>query len=144
LLRICALRRLTFTTPAIEIGGLEGVEEMEGIVYPFLFDPNENYAPLQEFLAKFKSKYNRTPTFQEAVMYDALRILVAAIEKCKNPEDTECVRDQLYSLRDFPGVTGPTTFNEFGDLLYRQYSWKIYHNGKFVSLREWNPYDLRE
>jgi branched-chain amino acid transport system substrate-binding protein len=126
-----------FSCAAFEDPSLKGKSELEGIIYPYLFDINKDYAPLQNFLKKYEVKYNETPAYQSVISYDALNILIEAMGRCKNPTDTIGIKDKLYEMKDYAGAAGLTSFNEFGDLAYREYNWKIYHEGDFIFLKDY-------
>ncbi len=126
------LQKKVFTSAGFEDKSLENKPELEGIIYPFLFNINKDYKPLKIFLKKFNEVYNKNPDYQSSVAYDSLKIIVEAMKKCENPKDTICIKDELYKIKDYQGVAGLTSFNEFGDLVSREYEWKIYKNGKFV------------
>jgi branched-chain amino acid transport system substrate-binding protein len=64
----------------------------------------------QEFIRKYKEKYNETPDGLAAAGYDAAMILISAIEKA--PELTPAaIRDQLASIKGYEGATGKITIN---------------------------------
>ena len=62
-----------------------------------------------EFVLAYRKRYNRTPRlYPEALFFDSARMLGAVM--ARRPPTREAVRQALRELRDFPGVTGKTSF----------------------------------
>jgi branched-chain amino acid transport system substrate-binding protein len=80
-------------------------------------------AGYKDFLAKHQKKYGEKPLAPfHAHGYDAAMIIFAAIKKVAKtaPDGTLCIgrkalRDALYATKNFKGLTGNLTCNEFGD-----------------------------
>ena len=72
----------------------------------------ENPDPkIQEFITKYKAKYNSTPDAMAFLAYDAGLILFEAMKKAGTTEP-EKVKNELAKIKDFLGVTGKITINE--------------------------------
>jgi branched-chain amino acid transport system substrate-binding protein len=64
----------------------------------------------QEFIKKYKTKYNETPDGLAAMGYDAANVLIAAMEAA--PELTPAaIRTAIAETKNFPGSTGTITLN---------------------------------
>ena len=101
----------------------------EGVYYSLqTFDPYSKQEPMHSFATKYKNKYGIVPDPFASLSYDAIRILDATATKLGVEPDK--IKQGLYEIRDFPGVTGRTTFNEKGDVV-KPISIKRYANGKF-------------
>jgi len=87
----------------------------EGVIYPHHFDPDSSDSLVQEYQKKYLDKYGRKSEGFAALAYDGIRIIAQALKDCGN--NPPCIKDYLYKLRDFPGVTGPTTFDDHGDVV---------------------------
>ena len=98
----------------------------EGIVY---IHP---YAPLTDkFKAAMEAKTGSSElTICSPQAYDAVNI-VAGIMKRVGAEG-ERVKDELYKVKDYQGVSGPITIDENGDLSTANYAVKIVKNGEAV------------
>jgi branched-chain amino acid transport system substrate-binding protein len=80
-------------------------------------------AGYKDFLAKHKKKYGEAPLAPfHAHGYDAAMIIFNAIKKVGKtaPDGTlyigrKALRDALYATKDFKGLTGNVTCNQFGD-----------------------------
>jgi branched-chain amino acid transport system substrate-binding protein len=80
-------------------------------------------------LSDYKQKYNSEMTFFAANAYDMVMLLNSAAGKCG--EDTDCIREYLLSVKDYPGLGGKTTFNPNGGVT-KPLGYKIASDGKFV------------
>ena len=72
----------------------------------------ENPDPrIQDFIQKYRTKYNMMPDAMSFLAYDAGMILFDAIKRAGSTESAK-IRDELARTKDFPGVTGKITINE--------------------------------
>ncbi len=72
----------------------------------------ENPDPLiQNFIKKYKEKYNMMPDAMSFLAYDAGMILFDAIKKAGST-DAEKVKNELAKTKDFAGVTGKISIND--------------------------------
>jgi len=102
----------------------------EGVIYSArAYDPNSDEPHIKEFVTAFKQRYGGEPDIFAAYAYDAARILVQAMKEGGLSSDE--IRDYVYSIRDFPGVTGITSFDEKGDVSQPAYL-KTVRDGQFV------------
>ncbi|MGH6892432.1 MAG: branched-chain amino acid ABC transporter substrate-binding protein [Dongiaceae bacterium] len=80
-------------------------------------------ADYDAFVSKYEAKYGEQLTTNfHAQTYDAANMLMAAVEKVavKGSDGTihigrKALRDALYATKDFPGLTGKLSCNQFGD-----------------------------
>lgn len=68
----------------------------------------------KNFTEGYLKEYGIYPHDHAALAYDALMILVAAIERA-GTNDRTAIRDELAKTSGYEGVTGGTTFNKIGD-----------------------------
>ncbi len=108
-------------------------EAAEGVVYPYLYDPQGRNPLTQEYNTKFRAAYGVDSEMWGALYYDALWMLKPILEKCG--KDSACIKDELYKVKGFEGVTGLTGFDEKGDIV-KPYLLKEVRNGKFVARAE--------
>ena len=90
----------------VSIGGAA----LEGDYYSTHFSPENTSPAAQEFVKKYKAKYNETPDGMAALGYDSAMILAAAIKTAGSTDGTK-VRDALAATKNFSGVTGNTTMD---------------------------------
>ena len=92
-------------SPALlEIGGAA----LEGSYFADHYSITEQRPTVQNFVAKFRAKYQRDPDAVNALSYDAMRMLAEAIRRAGTVEGA-AVRDQLAATKDFDGVSGVIT-----------------------------------
>jgi len=108
-------------------------EAAEGVIYTFpSYDPKSQEKQIRDFVRAFKKKYGQIPDGFAANSYDALKILALAIKK--GGGDSEGIKDALYTVRDFPGVTGKTSFDANGDVK-KPIGIKTVKDGRFIWLK---------
>lgn len=92
----------------------------------------ESPAPLvQEFVERFRARYNRAPDLLAAQAYDALVMLA---EVCKAGAKTRLqLRDGLLQVQDFAGVSGTTSMLPDGDADKIPYLLTV-QNGRIIQL----------
>lgn len=87
----------------------------EGVIYTATgYDAHSTNPKVKAFEEKYRSKYNKDGDIFAATAYDAVYILKKAIEE--GGYDAEGIKNALYRIKDFPGVTGSTTFDKNGDV----------------------------
>ena len=132
------------TTPGAEDDQLLTIagDAAEGLVYTYpLIDMNRK--DVQNFLVKY---HNRSASdsliFGAMNTYDSLHILTNVMKKCG--QETSCIKTELYSIKDYPGIGGNVTFDQDGEV-QKQIMLKTVKNGKFEQmtdrekkLRRWN------
>ena len=113
----------------IELGG----ESVEGAVFTagfFTDDPSEN---AQNFVKAFKEKFGTEPDMFAAQAYDAAMILLTALENAGGVGG-EALQSEMLKIKDFPGITGTTSFTDIGDAVKDIISLQV-ENGNFIKLR---------
>jgi len=106
---------------------------LEGAYYGFpAFD--EKSQIVIDFQNKYQAMFGTTSPFVNvsAHGYDAVNIMAIALRSCLPDLDTGCVKDKLYSIKDFPGVSGNTTFDKNGDVQKPYSIYKIVGNKPVV------------
>ena len=83
---------------------------VENAVFTDGFFASAEQREVAEFVLEYRKLYQRTPRlYPEALFFDSARILRTVMTK--KPATREDVRQALRLVRDFPGVTGKTTFS---------------------------------
>ncbi len=109
-------------------------EAAENLVYPQSgFDLDSAAPAVASFVTTYRKKYGEDPDIYAAHGYDALKILVHAINDAggSHPDD---VKIGLNGIHDYEGAAGLTTFDKNGDVI-RHPRILIIRNGYSV------PYD---
>jgi len=94
----------------VELGG----SATHGTIMCQTYHPSSKDALIAGFTDRFQKKYGRLPDPNAAQSYDAIMIVVAALEKA-GLKDKSKVRDAIASTHNFKGVTGNITFDNTGD-----------------------------
>jgi branched-chain amino acid transport system substrate-binding protein len=116
----------------------EGSEVVEGTVVASPFHPDEPRAEVKRFTAAFMQRYKFPPDAAAALAYDTLTLLAHAMigAKSTNPAN---VAKALHAVNGWPGVTGPITFSEDGDLIGRSIVMIVARGGRFAYLPAATP-----
>jgi len=97
-----------YSPKLLELAG----DAADGVHLTSNFLPTDPAPHVQHFVTEWKARSNgAVPGQFPAQAYDAVRIMLAAVEKAHPNPTREKVRDALAETRDFPGVTGKTTFD---------------------------------
>lgn len=106
------LGSVTFESPELlQIAGTAA----EGAFYTApSYDPTSDNPVVAAFSEAYSKKYGQLPEVFAAHSYDALMILAKAI--ANGGTSSEGIKKALYEIKDYPGVTGSTTFDSNGDV----------------------------
>lgn len=102
----------------------------EGVVYTYpAYNAGSDKETVSLFVEEFEETFNQKPDIYAASAFDALRILAQAMKESGFTSDS--IKGALYSIQDYPGVTGTTTFDRNGDVS-KPIGIKKVENGDFV------------
>jgi branched-chain amino acid transport system substrate-binding protein len=92
-------------------------ERWQGVSYVGLVDMTAG-GRLADFVRRFTARWGRQPTSPEALSYDAMAVLLAAMaDGARTGSEVRAWLQDLGRGRPvFEGITGPVTFEEDGDL----------------------------
>ena len=90
----------------LEIGGAA----LEGSYYCNHYFAGAPIPRIQEFVAKYKAKFNEEPDSIAALAYDAAKLLAVSMEKAPSLAGSD-IRDVLATTTGYEGVTGTITFD---------------------------------
>ena len=90
-------------------------DAVEGLYLSTNFFPGDTNPLVQDFITNFKADYSGDPDQFAAVAYDTMGMMIEAIKTAGT--DRTAIRDTLAQMKDYPGVTGDTTFNENRDVV---------------------------
>lgn len=104
-----------FAVDSPEFLGIAG-GAAEGVFFTTpAFDPTSKDPTISQFVSKYRQRYGADPDTTAGHFYDAVRIIAAAANAAKDSSPT-AIKDALYSVTAFPGVTGTTTLDDHGDV----------------------------
>jgi ABC-type branched-subunit amino acid transport system substrate-binding protein/predicted negative regulator of RcsB-dependent stress response len=106
---------------------------VQGAIMPDGFFPDSQNWRVREFVKLFEDTYAETPGVIEATAYDTAMML---FQICHHPDvqSRTAIKEELLRLRDFPGVTGLTSFDGQRDALKELSMFRIEGDG-FVELK---------
>jgi len=105
---------------------------VQGAVFPDGFFKESTQPRVKAFVEAFEGTYAQTPGFIEAVAYDSANMLLGLVKR-PNILFRSALRDEIAAIRDYPGVTGRTSFTATGDVNKDLYLLKI-SGGRFHAL----------
>lgn len=89
-----------------EIGG----DAINGSYFSNHYTAEDPRPEVQQFVSKYKAKFNTVPDGLAAAGYDAAQVLFEALKKIKTTDGKE-LRDSIAATKDYKGVTGTITLN---------------------------------
>ncbi len=111
-----------------------GGDAVNGVIFSSpVFDPNSSEKNIKLFVKEFKNKFGVQPDVWSAHGYDALLLVLQAIKDSHSINSIK-IKDSLYKIKNFPGVSGKTTFDKNGDVI-KEARFLIVKNGHFVSYK---------
>jgi branched-chain amino acid transport system substrate-binding protein len=115
-----------------EVFDLVKKEDIEDtVITDASFDPNSDRPEAKAFIQSFRAKFNKEPGILANTAYDALMILVHAMSDVGT--DSDALAGYLHNMKTYPGVAGPISFTEGGDV-NRPIRISVARNGKFQVL----------
>ncbi len=83
----------------------------DGSYYANHFSSDDPNPRVQQFVARYKEKFQVLPDALAALWYDGTRLMANAIERAGS-ENSEKIRDALAQTKDFSGVTGNISLDD--------------------------------
>lgn len=113
-------------------------EAGEGIFFSTpAFDLSSNERNISKFIEDYQAKYGSKPDATAGHGYDAANIMLQAIRMASY--DISKVKEQFYKIKEFPGVTGNTTFDDHGDVAKPVMIKKIEKTGTSIIIEAYKP-----
>ena len=84
---------------------------LEGAYFANHYSKDDKAPVVQNFVKAYQAKYNKIPSCNAALGYDAMKILADAIKRAGSP-DREAITKALAATKDYPGVTGVVSIDE--------------------------------
>ena len=116
-----------YSPKLIELAG----DAVEGIMCNALFFPEFDRPEVKKFYKGFVEKYKKEPNNFAALAYDCMNILAYAMKT--GGLDRQKIRDAVATVKNFPAVTGATTF--VGGDVVKEYGKITVKNGKWVAYK---------
>lgn len=101
----------------------------EGLLFSApMYDPNGTSPEMKLFSQQYQMKYGVEPDILGGYGYDVVNI---AIKAMSNGTTADSIKKTLYTISDYPGVTGTTTFDKNGDVV-KEMKMMTIKNSQFV------------
>jgi branched-chain amino acid transport system substrate-binding protein len=78
------------------------------------FDRASREPQVSEFVAAYRQRFGTVPGFLAANAYDAIQILAGRL--AAGARDGEALKNALYTVQNYPGAGGRTSFDAFGEV----------------------------
>jgi branched-chain amino acid transport system substrate-binding protein len=105
----------------------------EGVVVASSFDPSDPDPVSKQFSLDFEREYGMEPNTGAAQGYDAVNLIVHAMERAGATKPRE-IADALSETRNWRGVTGLHSFNARGEVVGKKVDLSIVRDGAFKIL----------
>jgi len=93
------------------------VELVDGVFFPQpAFEIQSELPVIRTFVDSFRAKYGHDPDIYAAHAYDAMRVALTIPDIVRAWEANEIRRALQFEIKEFPGVTGPIQFDDYGDV----------------------------
>jgi branched-chain amino acid transport system substrate-binding protein len=91
---------------------------------------------VQAYVAEYTRRFGSEPNMFSAQAFDATNILLEAIARAWPDVTRQRVRDELAKTKDFPGITGTTTFDPETREPAKTLARMRIQDGKFTLIRD--------
>jgi branched-chain amino acid transport system substrate-binding protein len=112
-------------------------EYIQRAIIPAGFFANGESEKVRSFVKGFRETFGETPGFIEAICYDTASILFELTNR-KDILSRTALRNALVELKDYPGVTGRTSFEPNGDVQKKLNLLSVRGN-QFIELKQHRP-----
>ncbi|MCB9809576.1 ABC transporter substrate-binding protein [Candidatus Peribacteria bacterium] len=87
----------------------------------------------QDFVTRYEAQYGPIEIANYAgVAYDGMHILGNILNHIPNPSDTAAIRDSLYAMPVYAGISGDMAFDENGDVTNLAHTLLVFNGTDFV------------
>ena len=104
----------------------------EGVIFTMPSSPSGN--AYEEFSKKYKAKFNTDASYSAAVAYDCVNLLYQAMKKSGTAG--EVIKNALYAVQDFAGVSGKIGFDKNGDVNTKEFSVIQIQKGDYIPYKK--------
>ncbi len=98
-----------YSTKLVELGG----DAVEGALFTAGFYSGDTSENVQSFVSSFTERFDYEPDMFAANAYDSMKIVAQALAESGN--DRAALRKEMAAIKDYPGITGNTSFAENGE-----------------------------
>lgn len=110
---------------------------VQGAVLPDGFYLESDQPHVGAFVKTFEAAFGESPGFIEAIAYDTAMMLFGLIAQTETIASRQALRDAIGAIKNYPGVTGRTSFTDTGDVTKELYLLTI-KNDRFQPVQPLN------
>ena len=112
-----------------------GGTAVDGVIFSALvLNVSSGEKIISDYVAKYRSKFNEEPDIWSALGYDCFNIINNATSDSLGEIKIDGIKNKLYSLRNYPGVSGNTTFDKNGDVV-KPINFMTVSKGNFILIK---------
>ena len=97
----------------------KGGASVEGMILSAVFNPNSQNPAYLEFSASYLDKFNTEPVLGSTHAYESMMVLAEGLRKTNG--GLEGLAEALSGIRDFAGIQGVFSFDQYGDVVRESY-----------------------
>jgi branched-chain amino acid transport system substrate-binding protein len=135
--RKMGIKAILMGSEAFDRDDFSKMAEFEGAYMTAHWSSDLSGEPAASFIKKYEERFGITPEDGAAITYDALEMLLAAIRE-QGAADPESIRNGLYEMGPYQGVTGKIDFIDSGDPL-RDAVILQFRNGTVSTIKRLSP-----
>jgi ABC-type branched-subunit amino acid transport system substrate-binding protein len=109
-------------------------EYVQGAIMADGFFAESRSEDVQRFVEKFEKTFGEKPGIIEATTFDTASIVFQVLGR-DDIRFRSTLKNALMKVRDFPGVTGKTTFNDQGEAIKTPCLLRV-KGGRFIELEK--------
>ncbi len=92
-------------------------ELVEGVFFPQpAFDVKSESPLVQDFVSTYRQRFGRDPDIYAAHAYDSMQVVMWVAKTTPRFAANDLRKTLAFEVKEFPGVTGPIQFNDYGDV----------------------------
>ncbi len=120
------------TTQLVEKGG----QAVEGMEIGAFYNSKILTTAHHEFVRAFEARFKRNPELGTAQAYECVMLLAKALKATDGRR--EGLREALLAIQNYPGLLGPVSFDQYGDVQRDMYIMRV-ENGQIVEKETISP-----
>ena len=126
-----AISGVAYSEQLISLGG----DSVEGVLSEIGFVIDETNPEMLAFATEFEKRAGFAPNMMMTCAYDATHMLAQAMANCQTL-DRASIREELFKLEGFAGLTGPKAFNEDRTITQKNFKIVTIENGAWKVLTD--------
>jgi branched-chain amino acid transport system substrate-binding protein len=111
-----------------------GKSAVEGVMFSALYlKVSSRDKTISNYVTKYKAKFNEDPDIWSALGFDCFNIINKSMVDSLGHINVDAVKNNLYNLKNYLGISGNTTFDKNGDVI-KHVNFMTVKQGKFIPI----------